>query len=96
MTDAYAVMALDPEYTGACPCFVATIDGTIIEGHCWRVCFDCEGCGIHYEGDSTVAEALKPLFDAMDWYGPWEIREGLRRQVQPAFEVPTIFEGMIG
>ena len=77
--NAYDVMALDPDYAGSCPCFRAEIEGTLIEGHCWRVCRKCEGCGLHYEGDRAVVKRLKPLFDAMDWYGKWSIRKGLRR-----------------
>lgn len=78
--DARDFMALDPEWCGSCPCFGPVYFGeTLIEGHCWRTCQECEGCGLHYEGDLAVVEALKPLFDAMNWYGEWEIREGLRR-----------------
>lgn len=79
LATAQEVMALDPHYAGACPCFSVTIDGTIIEGHCWRVCFACDGCGLHFEGDRAVAERLKPLFDEMHWYGEWTIHEGLGR-----------------
>ena len=78
--DAYDVMDMDPGYEGSCPCFgPVEIDGTLIEGHCWRVCTQCDGCGLHYEGDRKVAERLRPMFTALDWYGAWDIAEGLRR-----------------
>jgi hypothetical protein len=74
----FDVLALDPEYNGACPCAQFILDGTVIELHCWRVDLDHDGCGIHFDGDRAVAERIKPALDAMDWYGEWTVVEGLR------------------
>lgn len=76
----FDVLALDPEYGGHCPCAVVVIDGARLELHCWRVCSSCEYVGIHYEGPEgrAAAEKVKPLLDAMDWYGEWPIVEGFR------------------
>ena len=68
------VLALDPGYDGSCPCAEFELDGAHIVLHCWRVCTACGGCGIHVvRGDRAVAERIKPLLDAMDWYGEWTI-----------------------
>ena len=85
---AFEIMARDPDYIGSCTCFTVEIDGTLIEGHCWRVCMKCQGCGLHYEGDRAVVERIKPLFDAMDWYGKWTIRKGLRRSARASQPEP--------
>lgn len=74
----FDVLAMDPHYSGSCPCATVDIDGTRLEMHCWRVCLTCEFVGLHYSGDRAVAERVKPLLDAMDWYGEWPIVEGLR------------------
>lgn len=76
--DGWDVLALGENYEGGCPCSSFTLEGTRIELHCWRVCLDHPGCGIHYEGDREVAERIKPLLDEIDWYGEWVIEEGLR------------------
>lgn len=73
----YDVLALDTGTDGSCPCANFTLDGTRIRLHCWRVCQRCEFVGIHYVGERAVAERIKPLLDAMDWYGEWPIVEGL-------------------
>lgn len=77
----YEVLGLDPEYIGSCPCATVTVDGERLEMHCWRTCSECDHVGIHYEGNAgaAAAERVKPLLDAMDWYGAWELREGFRR-----------------
>ena len=68
------VLALDRDYTGSCPCAEFELDGAHISLHCWRVCHLCAGCGIHVlSGDRAAAERIKPLLDAMDWYGEWNI-----------------------
>jgi len=74
----WRILSLDEGYDGACPCSEFTVDGTSIELHCWRVCASCAGCGIHYRGDRVVAELIKPHLDRMNWYGEWDIVEGLR------------------
>jgi hypothetical protein len=79
LEDGYDLLRLDLDYDGSCPCFMLTLDGTRLEGHCWRVCHRCKGCGIHYEGDEETALRAKTLLDAIDWYGEWEVRKGLRR-----------------
>jgi hypothetical protein len=73
----YELLSLGRDYEGSCPCSRFTIEGTEIQTHCWRVDPWCHGCGIHYQGDRTVAEALKPALDEMDWYGEWQVVEGL-------------------
>lgn len=78
LQDGFDVLALDPQQDGSCPCFSTTINGTKIEGHCWRVCSRCEYVGLHYEGDIEIAKAIKPLLDKMNWYGEWPIVQGLR------------------
>ena len=80
LPDGYAVLALDPEFSGSCPCATVEIDGQTIQLHCWRVCERCEYVGIHYEGapGRAVAERIKPLMDGIDWYGEWTIAEGFR------------------
>jgi hypothetical protein len=77
-TTGYELMALDPDYCGSCPCFTVYVNGTTLEGHCWRVCFDCDGCGLHYTGNKAIAVHAKRLLDAMDWHGEWALKEGLR------------------
>ncbi len=76
----YDVLALDPYFEGSCPCAMVGIGGVRLEFHCWRVCSQCEYVGIHYEGAEgrAMAERVKPLMDAMDWYGEWPIVEGFR------------------
>lgn len=74
----YEILALDPNYEGSCPCARFDLGGTEIELHCWRVDPWCAGCGIHYKGDRAVAESLKPALDDMNWYGEWQVVEGLR------------------
>ena len=74
----YLVLAMDPSFSGSCPCATVTIDGTRLEMHCWRVCDQCEYVGLHYFGDRAVAQRVKPLLDDMNWYGEWPIVEGLR------------------
>lgn len=76
----FDLLALDPQYDASCPCASFEVAGTKIELHCWRVCFSCEGCGIHYKGDRDVALSMKPALDAMNWYGEWSVREGLRSE----------------
>jgi len=78
--DGFAILALDPEYIGACPCASIEVDGARLELHCWRVDMGHDGCGIHYEGPEgrAAARKVKPALDAMDWYGRWEIVEGFR------------------
>lgn len=77
--DGYGVLALGENYEGSCPCSSFTLDGTRVELHCWRVDTSHDGCGIHFEGDRSIAERIKPLLDEMNWYGEWTIVEGLRR-----------------
>ena len=81
LADGYAVLALDPYYSGSCPCATVEVDGQRLELHCWRVCSQCEFVGIHYEGAAgrAAAERVKPLMDGIDWYGKWPIAEGYRR-----------------
>ena len=81
LADGWEVLALDPEYIGSCPCARVVIDDQRLELHCWRVCGKCQYAGIHYEGVAgrVVAEAIKPLMDAINWYGQWELSEGFRR-----------------
>ena len=69
----YDVLRLDPDYNGSCPYAEFDLDGAHIRLHCWRVCSGCDGCGIHVRGDRAIAERIKPLLDAMDWYGAWTI-----------------------
>lgn len=76
----YALLALDPEFFGSCPCATVVIEGVRLEMHCWRVCDSCEYVGVHYQGSAgrAMAERVKPLLDSMDWYGEWQITEGFR------------------
>ena len=73
LEDGFDVLRLDPSYDGSCPCARITVDGQKLRLHCWRVCFDCEYVGIHYEGIAgrLAAEKVKPLLDEMNWYGEW-------------------------
>jgi len=77
----YDLLHLDQtgDYIASCPCAIVELPEGIYEMHCWRVCFQCKGCGLHYKGDRATAEAMKVLLDEMDWYGEWNIVEGLRR-----------------
>ena len=75
----FALLALDPKYGGSCPCADLVLAEGTYELHCWRVCSQCEGCGIHYEGSFVIARRMKRLLDAMNWYGRWSIQKGLRR-----------------
>lgn len=79
--DGYALLRLDPEYDGSCPCATIALPSGVYELHCWRVCTDCAGCGLHYEGDEATALAMKGVLDAMDWYGEWALVRGRRRAV---------------
>jgi hypothetical protein len=81
LADGYDVLALGSGegYDGGCPCSAFWLDGTRIELHCWRVDAEHDGCGIHFRGDRAVADRIKPLLDAINWYGDWTIVEGLRR-----------------
>ena len=73
----YELLALDPEYTGSCPCATFTYDGHRYDAHCWRVCSKCRGCGLHYfNGTKEEAERLARLLTEMDWYGEWSVRQG--------------------
>lgn len=78
--------ALDPEYTGSCPCFRATvaIDGHAlrIRGACWRVSkSDGEYQDLELESDSglqlavmrRIGAALKRQLDAQEWYMPYQV-----------------------
>lgn len=78
MNDGWNVLYMDPEYGGHCPCARVVLDGADLRLHCWRVCDECAGCGIHYVGavGRAAAERVKPLMDAMDWYGEWALAEG--------------------
>lgn len=62
-----------------CPCFSISLEGQVVEGHCWRVCRDCKFCGIHVEREVTpTVVRLRKLLSKMDWSGKWKIRVGLR------------------
>ena len=69
-------LALDPEYTGSCPCARFEVEGTRFRAHCWRACGKCQYAGLHYAGDWAVARRVFEAFVDMDW-GQWELREGL-------------------
>lgn len=75
--DGYALLALDPQYEGSCPCAAFEFEGTRFDAHCWRVCRDCTYAGLHYEGDPTVAQRVLDAFNAMGW-SEWELHHGLR------------------
>lgn len=81
LNDGYEVLALDPNYIGACPCATFELDGTRIETHCWRT---GRSCRIEFWGDRSVAERIKPLLDDIDWYGEWSIVQGRSRRRVPA------------
>lgn len=77
---------LDPEYDGGCPCFsIETADGVCISGHCWRVCRDCPGEGVHVwnttdrELADALGEVLKARLDAQEWYGEYTVQIGVPR-----------------
>jgi hypothetical protein len=72
------LLYMDPDYCGSCPCATIDLWGTTLEMHCWRVCQKCERCGVHYEGNREVAEVAKKYLDQMNWFGEWNIVEGLR------------------
>jgi hypothetical protein len=75
----YDVLACADDYERSCPCCTIRTSSGTYELHCWRVCRDHPGCGVHYEGGAALAWAMKPLLDEMDWYGEWTVVEGLRR-----------------
>lgn len=75
--------SLDRKFEGNCPCFYIkkTFEGktVILDGHCWRTCSECPGCGIHVRGTLAkcqlkhIARELKKRLDEQDWYGEWSI-----------------------
>lgn len=77
LEDGWDVLRLGAGYEGGCPCSSFAIDKTKIDLHCWRVDGTHAGCGLHFRGNKVIALRLKPLLDAIDWYGEWTIVEGV-------------------
>ena len=73
----YDYLALQPGYEGSCPCSGFVVDDTLFDAHCWRVCTDCTYAGLHYEGDTAVAERVFAALQSMGW-GEWQLQVGLR------------------
>lgn len=70
------------EDLGPCPCFVLAVPGFRADGYCWRCSCDyhpysarkSDGrCCVHVTGDPDLAERLRDLLDAMNWYGGWAL-----------------------
>ena len=82
-TSGYDLLALDPEYTGSCPCATYTGGGVRIEMNCWRTgqyylgggsCGHRGACVHLWGADETIGHHVKRLLDDMDWYGEWELQ----------------------
>jgi hypothetical protein len=67
-----------------CPCFTIDMPEFYADGSCWRVGCDDHPydarrddgrCCVHVYGPDDMAERLRALLDAMNWYGGWALEK---------------------